>query len=46
VVLIVAGLFVPTIAVIGYLAIALFYIIPFRREHLTLRRRPRRSPQS
>jgi uncharacterized membrane protein len=45
--LIVAGIFVPLIAVIGYLAIALFYIIPFRREDLTLRfwrRRLRRSP--
>jgi uncharacterized membrane protein len=31
VVLIVAGLFVPVVAVIGYLGIALFYIIPFRR---------------
>jgi uncharacterized membrane protein len=48
VVLITAGLFVPIIAVIGYLAIALYYIIPFRREQLTLRfwRRLRRSPQS
>ena len=45
-VLIAAGLFDPIIAVIGYFVIALFYIIPFRREHLTLRprRRPRRSP--
>ena len=31
VVLIVTGLFVPVIAVIGFLAIALYYIIPFRR---------------
>jgi uncharacterized membrane protein len=31
-VLIVAGLFVPLVGVIGYLAIALFYIIPFRRR--------------
>ncbi len=31
VLLIVAGLFVPVIAVAGYLAIALFYVIPFRR---------------
>jgi uncharacterized membrane protein len=31
VVLIVTGLFVPVIAVIGYLGIALYYIIPFRR---------------
>ena len=30
-VLIVSGLFVPVIAVIGYLGIALYYIIPFRR---------------
>jgi uncharacterized membrane protein len=47
-VLIVAGLFVPLIAVVGYLAIALYYIIPFRREHLRLRSRrpPHRSPQS
>jgi uncharacterized membrane protein len=47
-VLIVAGLFVPLVAVIGYLAIALYYIIPFRREQLHLRfpRPPHRSPQS
>ena len=31
VVLIVTGLFVPIIAVIGFLGIALYYIIPFRR---------------
>jgi uncharacterized membrane protein len=31
VVLIAAGLFLPVIAVVGYLAIALYYIIPFRR---------------
>ncbi len=31
VILIVAGLFVPVIAVAGYLAIALYYVIPFRR---------------
>ena len=30
-VLIVAGLFVPVIAVAGYLAIALYYVFPFRR---------------
>jgi TMEM175 potassium channel family protein len=43
VVLIVAGLFVPVIAVIGYLAIALFYIIPFRRfGRIHLFRRSRR----
>jgi uncharacterized membrane protein len=46
-VLIVAGLFVPVVAVIGYLAIALYYIIPFRRPgriHLLRRRRRRSSP--
>ena len=37
-VLIVTGLFVPVIAVIGFLGIALYYIIPFRR--LTARIRP------
>ena len=45
VVLIAAGLFVPVIAVIGYLVIALFYIIPFRRfgfMHVLRRRRPAR----
>ena len=43
-VLIVAGLFVPLIAVIGYLGIALFIIIPFRRfrDASPLRRRTRR----
>jgi hypothetical protein len=30
-VLIVSGLFLPLVAVIGYLIIALYYIIPFRR---------------
>ena len=30
-VLIISGLFVPVLAVIGYLGIALYYIIPFRR---------------
>ncbi len=30
-VLIVSGLFLPIIAVVGYLAVALYYIIPFRR---------------
>jgi uncharacterized membrane protein len=42
VVLIVLGLFVPVIAVVGYLGIALYYIIPFRRWsriHLFPRRR-------
>src|SRR6266576_1128959 len=40
-VLIVSGLFVPVIAVIGYLGIALYYIIPFRR--LSARFLPMRS---
>ena len=43
VVLIVLGLFVPVIAVVGYLAIALYYVIPFRRwSRLHLPRRGRR----
>ncbi|HZC60350.1 MAG TPA: hypothetical protein VE464_01805 [Streptosporangiaceae bacterium] len=44
------GLFVPIIAVAGYLAIALFYVIPFRRwtrvdpfGRLERRRRRRRT---
>ncbi|HTT54306.1 MAG TPA: TMEM175 family protein [Streptosporangiaceae bacterium] len=42
VILLVAGLFVPVIAVIGYLAIALYYIIPFRRwSRINLLRRGR-----
>lgn len=44
VILIVAGLFVPVVAVAGYLAIALFYVIPFRRPgriHLFRGRRGR-----
>ncbi|HEX3390599.1 MAG TPA: TMEM175 family protein [Streptosporangiaceae bacterium] len=47
IVLIVVGLFVPIIAVIGYLAIALFYVIPFGRwtriDPFRRRRRPARS---
>ncbi len=39
-VLIAAGLFLPVIAVAGYLAIALYYIVPFRR--LSARFLPRR----
>jgi hypothetical protein len=31
-VLIIAGLFVPVVAVIGYLAVALYFIIPFRHR--------------
>jgi uncharacterized membrane protein len=44
-VLIIAGLFVPVIAVIGYLAIALFYILPIRRRYWAgpFRRTMRRS---
>jgi len=47
-VLIIAGLFVPLAAVIGYLAIALFYIIPLRQVRPALRfwRQARRSPRS
>ena len=44
-VLIVAGLFLPVIAVIGYLAIALYYIIPFRNLHAGFLPSRRRSPQ-
>ena len=36
-VLIVSGLFIPVIAVIGYLGIALYYIIPFRRVSASIR---------
>jgi uncharacterized membrane protein len=50
VLLIVLGLFVPVIAVAGYLAVALYYIIPFRRwtrldplGHLRERRKRRRN---
>ena len=48
VVLIVSGLFVPVIAVIGFLGIALYYIIPFRRlsAHILPRRRVRRAGRS
>jgi hypothetical protein len=43
-VLIVAGLFVPVVAVAGYLTIALFLIIPFRhRTIVRLRHRPSRT---
>jgi uncharacterized membrane protein len=41
-VLIIAGLYAPIIAVIGYLGIALFYIIPFRRNFIPFRRNRRR----
>lgn len=41
-VLIVSGLFLPLVAVIGYLGIALYYIIPFRRLSASIL--PRRRP--
>ena len=42
-VLIVSGLFFPVVAVIGYLGVALYYIIPFRRLSASiLPRRPRK----
>jgi uncharacterized membrane protein len=48
VVLIASGLFLPIIAVIGYLGIALYYIIPFRRLSASIlpkrRRRERVRP--
>jgi len=43
-VLIAAGLFLPVIAVIGYLAIALYYIIPFRRLSAGFLPKRRRLP--
>ena len=50
VVLIVSGLFLPVIAVIGFLGIALYYIIPFRRLSASIlprrRRRKRAGPRS
>ena len=49
-VLIVSGLFFPVVAVIGYLGIALYYIIPFRRLSASIlprrRRRRRAGPRS
>ena len=36
-VLIVSGLFFPVVAVIGYLGVALYYIIPFRRVSASIR---------
>jgi uncharacterized membrane protein len=48
-VLILSGLFIPVVGVIGYLAIALYYIIPFRRlsarllPHRLRKRRIRRK---
>ncbi len=44
VILIVVGFFAPTVAVVGYLAIALYYVIPFRQfGRLDLFRRQRRQ---
>ena len=44
--LIVALLFVPVVAVGGYLAIALYYIIPFKHPYIiALRRKRRRRPR-
>jgi uncharacterized membrane protein len=43
VVLIVSGLFLPIIAVIGFLGIALYYIIPFRRLSASILPRTRRG---
>jgi uncharacterized membrane protein len=43
-VLIAAGLFVPVVAVVGYLAIAVYYIIPFRRLSAGFVPRRRRPP--
>jgi hypothetical protein len=37
---IVGGLFVPTLAVVGYLAIALFFLVP---THVLRRSRPQRG---
>jgi uncharacterized membrane protein len=38
-VLLAAGLFVPIVAVIGYLAIAIYYIVPTRRLTILIRRK-------
>jgi hypothetical protein len=50
VVLIVSGLWRPVIAVIGFLGIALYYIIPFRRLSASVlprrRHRKRAGPRS
>ena len=40
-VLVIAGLFLPIAAVSGYLAIAMYYIIPFRRGYSSFHRRQR-----
>jgi hypothetical protein len=44
-VLIIAGFFVPILAVIGYVAIAFYYIVPTRRPFARFRLRRHRSPQ-
>ena len=43
VVLIISGLFLPIIAVVGFLGIALYYIIPFRRLSASIFPRTRRG---
>ena len=45
VILIIAGLFFPIVAVIGYLAIAIYYIIPSRRLTNAVRRKLHRPPR-
>jgi len=44
-VLIAAGLFLPIVAVIGYLAIAVYFIIPSRGLSAGFRPKRHRSPQ-
>ena len=44
--LIVAGLFFPIIAVIGYLAIAVYYIIPSRRLTNAIRHKLHRTSRA
>jgi hypothetical protein len=44
-VLIIVGLFVPVVAVIGYLAVALYYVIPFPGSGSIPWRRSRHVPQ-
>jgi hypothetical protein len=44
-VFIIAGLFIPVVAVIGYLGIALYDIIPFRGSGSIPFRRGQRLPQ-
>ena len=43
--LIVVGLFIPTIAVVGYLAVALYYIVPSRHLTRAIRRKLGRAPR-